>query len=69
LTGDDPSHLLPPEPRRERMDAVESLILFAVYVVVIAAIAMLTPRIGNGIAALASVLRRRKHGQRELFEP
>ncbi len=51
------------------MDAVESLILFAVYVVVIAAIAMLTPRIGNGIAALASVLRRRKHGQRELFEP
>jgi len=42
------------------MDVVESLILLAAYVAVIAAIAILTPRIGNGIVALAGLARRRR---------
>ena len=42
------------------MEFVEGLILFTVYVVVIAAVAMMTPRIGNGIAALAGIVSGRK---------
>lgn len=38
------------------MEYVEGLVTFGVYVVVIAAVAMVTPRIGNGIMALASML-------------
>lgn len=42
------------------MESVEGLILFAVYGVVIAAVAMMTPRIGNGVMALLSLVSRRK---------
>lgn len=38
------------------MEYVEGLVTFGVYVVVIAAVAMMTPRIGAGIMALASML-------------
>lgn len=42
------------------MDVIESLILLAACVAVIAAIAMLTPRVGNGVAAIVGLMRRRR---------
>lgn len=42
------------------MEFVEGLILFAVYVAVIAAVAMMTPRVGNGVMALIGMVTGRK---------
>jgi hypothetical protein len=38
------------------MEFVEGLITFAVYGVVIAAVAMMTPRIGSGVVALLGLM-------------
>lgn len=42
------------------MEFVEGLVQFAVYGVVIAAVAMMTPRVGNGIMALVGMVTGRK---------
>lgn len=42
------------------MEFVEGLVQFAVYGVVITAVAMMTPRVGNAVMALAGLVTGRK---------